>query len=609
MMARTAGSGGSRSIAPVAALIGVFLALVLPAVAQADEAPGVIVRYRAGTSAAERLDTRRNADVTRAESLPVARAEVVEPDIGVTDAAAIRALASDPDVLYAEPNGTRHALATTNDSLFGQEWALQNTGQGVTGADFNNGSLGGGAAPAPGADINALGAWDLSTGDPSVVVGVVDTGIDATRPDLGANVWTNSRPGTSGIQNVSGDVHGWDFIQNDNTPADVTSANNPGHGTHVSGILGARGNDGGGIAGVSWNTSIMPVRSLDQNGSGTLAQVIDGYTYAAREGARIVNASLGDYAPSDTERSAIAAATSTLFIVAAGNDGGDNDTLTEGDCARLTNLGQSPPPCSFPCNYDLANILCVAATDRADNLASFSNFGANEVDLAAPGTDILSTVPTSSLEPQPLAPGFALLSGTSMATPEVSGVAALLLARHPNLTVAQLKQALMQGVDKLPQLDGKVASGGRIDALSALQASDAIASPPPPPPPPPAPIAVQSSVPARDTAAPLLVLNLGRKARIKTLLSRGLKVAVHCSEGCRLTYRLLVDAKTAKRLHIRRTAATRRHTLTRAATDSASLKLPKALRRVRSAQLTLEVTAVDSAGNAVTRKVTVALRR
>src|SRR5205085_339749 len=176
----------------------------------------------------------------------------------------------------------------------------------------------------------------------------------------------------------------------------------------------------------------------------------------------------------------------------------------------------------------------------------------------------------------------------------------------------QLKQALMEGVDKLPSLDGKVASGGRINALAALQAADRLAPPPPAPPPPPppaAPVVVQSSTPAPDVAAPVLALSLGRHASIRTLLSRGLRLAVHCSEGCRLSYRVLLDAKTAKRLHRQRTAATRKHTLTKAATDSASLRLPKALRRVRSGKLTVQITAVDGAGNAVSRTLTVALRK
>jgi hypothetical protein len=221
-------------------------------------------------------------------------------------------------------------------------------------------------------------------------------------------------------------------------------------------------------------------------------------------------------------------------------------------------------------------------------------------------------MPLTSTEQTSPGSGFGLLSGTSMATPEVSGVAALLLARHPNLTTAQLKQALMEGVDKLPQLDGKVVSGGRIDALKALQAADAV--PPPPPPPPPAapappPVVARSATAPRDTLAPVLVLDLARRATIKGLLKSGLRVAAHCSEGCRLTYRVLLDATTAKRLHVRRTAATRKHALKRAATDHADLKLPKALRRARSAKLTVEVRAVDAAGNAVTHRVTVALRR
>jgi subtilisin family serine protease len=588
-------------------------ALVVPGIARADDDAGVIVRYRTGTTASERLDTRRDADVTRDASLPLSRSEVVRPAPGQSTADAVRALESDPDVQFAEPNVTRHALLAPTDSLFGQEWALQNTAQAVQSASFNTAPANGGA-PAAGADINAPAAWDVTTGDPSVVVGVVDTGVDASRPDLAPNMWTNPHPGSSGVPGVAAnDLHGWDFIDNDNDPSDVTAPDtptvegNPGHGTHVSGILGAHGNDGSGVAGVSWNTTVMPVRVLDDHGSGGLDQVVDGYAYAARDGARIVNASFGDPQYSQLERDTIASFPNTLFVVAAGNDGANNDARTEDGCKALG--ATAPNTCSFPCNYTLANVLCVAATDRDDNLASFSNFGATSVDVAAPGTDVLSTLPTTSSVSNT---GFGLLSGTSMSTPVVSGVAALILARRPDLTTAQLKQALLDGVDKIPSLDGKVVSGGRIDALKALQAADAV--PPPPPPPPPAapappPVVARSATAPRDTLAPVLVLDLARRATIKGLLKSGLRVAAHCSEGCRLTYRVLLDATTAKRLHVRRTAATRKHALKRAATDHADLKLPKALRRARSAKLTVEVRAVDAAGNAVTHRVTVALRR
>jgi subtilisin family serine protease len=583
-------------------------ALVLPGIARADDAAGVIVRYRSGTTASERLDTRRGADVTRDASLPLSRSEVVRPAPGQSTADAVRALESDPDVQFAEPNVTRHALLAPTDSLFGQEWALQNTAQAVPGSTFNS------TPPTAGADIDAPAAWDVTTGNPSVVVGVVDTGVDASRPDLAPNIWTNPHPGSSGVAGVgANDVHGWDFVDNDNDPSDVTSPDtptvegNPGHGTHVSGILGAHGNDGSGVAGVSWNTTIMPVRSLDDHGSGTLDEVVNGYAYAARDGARIVNASFGDPQYSQLERDTLQSFPNTLFIVAAGNDGVNNDTQTEGTC-KADGLA-APNTCSFPCDYTLANVLCVAATDRSDNLAGFSNFGATSVDVAAPGTDILSTLPTTS---SVSGSGFGLLSGTSMSTPVVSGVAALILARRPDLTTAQLKQALIDGVDQIPSLAGKVVSGGRIDALKALQAADAVPPPPPPPPPvvpAPPPVLAQSAAVPKDTFAPVLVLDLARRATVKGLVKSGLRVAAHCSERCTLTYRVLLDAKTAKRLHLKRTAATRRHLLKRAATDHADLKLPKALRRARSGKLTVEVKAVDAAGNAVTHKVTVALLR
>jgi subtilisin family serine protease len=204
-------------------------------------------------------------------------------------------------------------------------------------------------------DIDAPEAWDQTTGSSAVKVAVVDTGVAYDHPDLAPNM-----------------LPGHDFYGNDNDPRDEN-----GHGTHVAGTIGARGNNGIGVTGVNWNVSLIPVRVLGPDGGGTVETVTNGFAYAVAQGAKVVNASLGGGGYSQTVKDAIdAAATTTLFVVAAGNAADDNDDFP-----------------TYPCSYTSPNLICVAATDKTDALADFSNIGATSVDLAAPGTDILSTWP------------------------------------------------------------------------------------------------------------------------------------------------------------------------------------------------------------------------
>ncbi|TMK49942.1 MAG: hypothetical protein E6G59_10525 [Actinobacteria bacterium] len=202
-------------------------------------------------------------------------------------------------------------------------------------------------------------AWDITTGSSSVIVAVADSGVDGLHPDLKPNL-------TTGINFVPG------------TPSSDTS-DDFGHGTHVAGIIGAAGNDGYGVTGVAQHVKMMPIRVLDQFGSGDTSTIAEGFTYAATHGARAVNASLGGPDPDPVLQQAITSHPGTLFVVAAGNNHTDNDTTPD-----------------YPCNYTTANLICVAASDQNDQLASFSNFGAHTVHLAAPGYHIGSTVPTSS---------------------------------------------------------------------------------------------------------------------------------------------------------------------------------------------------------------------
>jgi subtilisin family serine protease len=535
-------------------------------------APGeVLVGFRPWVSGASRAQVLQDESASAVEHLSLPGVVLVKTAAGQSVPDAAEAFRADPEVAYAEPNYLYHADANPNDPQLPQLWGLTR--------------------------ISAPAAWNITTGSASVKVAVVDTGIARDHLDLAANV-----------------VPGFDFVQNDGDPRDFN-----GHGTHVAGTIGARGNNGVGVAGVNWQVSLMPVRVLDGDGSGSNANVSSGLQYACANGATIVNASLGGTGYSTTMRDAIAspACANTLFVVAAGNDGVDDDT--------------SP---HYPCNYDsspdnLPNVICVAATDGSDALAGFSNYGTGSVHLAAPGVSIPSTWPaydmlytegfenpfsgwtatgtwgrsnvtvhgsfsaadspagnyvdgtdtlfhpTSSVANltgrlgcrlsyrlrlatqaghdffgilgspdanpgdfsgagwsgstsgsffdfstdmstfdgsptfypglgfhsdldgivgdggylddlslgclRPNAEAYNTISGTSMATPHVAGVAALVKAAHPAFTVAQIKAAILGSVDPLAGLAGKVSTGGRLNACKALGGCSA--SPPPPPPP------------------------------------------------------------------------------------------------------------------------------
>lgn len=360
----------------------------------------------------------------------------VELGAGVGVEEAIDTLRSNSDVLYAQPNFRVYVSLTPDDALYSEQFALHNIGQ--TGGTDDS-------------DIDAPEAWDITTGSSTVIVAVIDTGVDYTHPDLAANMWTNT--GEIAGNNVDDDnngfiddIYGWDFANNDNDPFD-----DYGHGTHVAGTIGAVTDNGIGIAGIAWNVKIMAVKFLDASGGGTLDGAIQAINYASQNGASISNNSWGGggYYAALHDAIEAAAARDHLFIAAAGNDGMDNDF--------------SP---AYPASYDLDNVISVAATDHDDQLAWFSNYGETSVDLAAPGVDILSTLPTSGPLSSPT--GYGTLSGTSMATPHVSGVAALLRAYHPTWTYTQIIDQILANTDAVESLDGVVATGGRLNAYRAL---------------------------------------------------------------------------------------------------------------------------------------------
>lgn len=316
--------------------------------------------------------------------------------------------------------------------------------------------------------ISADKAWQSANGNKKVVVAVIDTGVDYTHEDLVANMWQNPNP-------KNGDMVGYDFVDNDNRPYDrskatwqiVLTGGNPGHGTHCAGVIAAAANNSKGLVGVAPNVSIMALRFLGEKGQGSTAGAIKAINYAVENGAKILSNSWGSSGPSAPgsnpaleEAITEAMKKDVLFVAAAGNGRGgkgyDNDT--------------DPKP-GVPASYAIDNIISVAAIDQNDQLGKFSNFGAKTVHVGAPGVKVLSTIVGSRYSDTVVNLGFKKITwdGTSMATPHVAGAAAQVWAAHPEYTALDVKNALLNNVDKLPALAGKTVTGGKINVAKAVR--------------------------------------------------------------------------------------------------------------------------------------------
>ncbi|MEX1230625.1 MAG: S8 family serine peptidase [Planctomycetaceae bacterium] len=421
----------------------------------------VLLQFRDETPTAEidRLLSQFSTDFTEMAALQV---YAVDLQAGISVDQALAWYRDSTYVMQAEPDYqlTLDAVPLPTDTFWTDMWGLNNTGQ--NGGTFD-------------ADIDAFEAWQTTTGNRSIIVAVIDSGIDYTHPDLAANIWINADEiAGNGVDDDGNgyidDIRGYDFANNDADPMDDN-----GHGSHVAGTIGAIGNNWRGIAGVAWNVTLMPLKFLDAQGSGFVSDAVRAIDYAVANGAQISNNSWsgGGYSTALFQAISRAKDAGHLFVAAAGNNGV---------------LVESSP--SFPAALDLDNILSVAATDRNDQMASFSNYSQSAVDLAAPGVSIVSTFRGG---------GYAIGSGTSMAAPHVAGVAALVWGLHPEWNYEQVLEQVMGTVDPLSSLEGLTSSGGRLNAARAVGA----------------PVFAADDHGNRDTVATLLTSNVETAGRIE----------------------------------------------------------------------------------------------
>jgi subtilisin family serine protease len=392
----------------------------------------VLVRFAPGTDELVREELRMLVGRGRlVQYRTVDDLELIDCSIDVQ--LAIQLLA--PHVKYAEPNWIQRVDSDPNDTYYYLQWGMTNTGQTIQGSPGAND-----------ADIDAPEAWNITTGDPNLVIAIIDTGTDWDHPDLAANIWSNPGEVVNGIDDDGNgyvdDVRGWDFYSVDSNPDD-----SDGHGSHTAGTVGAVGNNNRGVSGVMWQCKMAPLRFLGPQGGFTSDSIL-AVEYCTINNIRLSNNSWGGGGFSSSVYDAIDASRSIghVFVAAAGNDGTNNDN--------------SP---HYPSNYDLSNIISVAATDNQDGLANEgswgSNYGANTVDIGAPGVDIASTYMNA---------GYVWLGGTSMATPHVCGVAGLVISQNPGWTYTQVVNRILSTARPTSALAGKCTTGGMLNAFDAV---------------------------------------------------------------------------------------------------------------------------------------------
>ncbi len=403
----------------------------------------VIVKFDDTASEAQKRRARTEEQAEKIRDLALVRAEVVRAK-GRSAEATARALNSRPDVEYAEPDYVVRVSAYQDEPYFDYLWGLNNSGQSVQGQS--------GAANL---DIDALEASAVSLGSTSLTVAVIDDGVDFSHPDLSGRQWAN--PGESGTDSAGknratngvdddlngyvDDVNGWDFYNGDKTVHDAVDKDN--HGTHVAGTIAASLN-GKGVVGVAPNVKVMALKFIGPQG-GYTSDAISAIQYVTRKGVVISNNSWGGPGYSQALKDAIESS-GQLFVAAAGNASKNQDT--------------GPDP-DYPAAFDSSNILSVAAVDNAGSLASFSNYGATSVDISAPGVNILSTIPKDYNGTDE----YAFYSGTSMAAPHATGIAALFKSVRPSLTVPQIKTVILDSGKAATNTTGRTLTGkvARVD--------------------------------------------------------------------------------------------------------------------------------------------------
>jgi thermitase len=414
-------------------VLALLLGSALPAASAEAAAPAasgrLLVGFKKGVSKdrqARLLAAFDGRIAKRFSAVRGGRLVVVRPRSGRAVEALRKRLNRSSDVAYAEPDFFQFASATTktpDDPFYPLQYAV------VDSPDDH--------------DIDAPTAWGTRTG--CAKVAVLDTGIDTDHPDLKPNIYkSEDKPNNNKDDDKNGyvdDTYGWNVINGKGSGEDDN-----GHGSHVAGIVAGRGNNDSGVSGVCWSAKLLPVKFMNSKGKGSTSKAIAGIEYAVKQGIKIINCSFGSSSSSSSLHDAVDYAQdhNVLLVVAAGNDS--------------ENIDKHP---LYPASYTDSNILAVAASTDEDTLADFSNFGSTAVDVAAPGDNIYSTY---------LGGGYRFLSGTSMAAPYASGVAALLRKQESDATYGNLRYAIRHKVDKPPALENKVAYDGRLNVQKALAA-------------------------------------------------------------------------------------------------------------------------------------------